>query len=194
MIKVTRPNKYNLRGGGISAVYCPNGFGPIRAGRGPLHLVCQDDFRSLTFYGDEVRTVEIPGLGTVVSVTITESADTGSNSFSIFLPQADLRPDQDSVPVHSEGITTAHRVLAAQGGHPQSETGTAAPLDGTAPGGSCAAPRVEPGSTRPSRRTRSGTHSPSPLWLPGYRCGMCTRRPRTRIRAPRCAMTAPAAA
>jgi hypothetical protein len=135
MIKVTSPNKYHLRGGGISAVYYPNGFGPIREGRGPLHLVYQDAFRSLTFYGEEVRTVEIPDLGTVVSVTITETVDTGSTSFSIFLPHVDLRPGQNSVSIHAEGITTAHRVFVAQAGHSQSETYTVTPLDGTADAG-----------------------------------------------------------
>jgi Phage integrase, N-terminal SAM-like domain len=65
---------------------------------------------------------------------------------------------------------------------------------GTAPGGSSAAPRVAPGSERPSRRTRSGMPSLPPRWMPGCRCGTCRRRPRTRTRAPRCGMTAPAAA
>jgi len=41
--------------------------------------------------------------------------------------------------------------------------------------------------------TRSGMPSSPPPWMPGYRCGTSKRRRRTRIRAPRCGMTAPEA-
>lgn len=132
---MTSPNKYQLQGGGISAAYYPDGFGPIKEGRGPLHLVYQDAFRSLAFYGDEVRTVEMPDLGTVVSVTITETADTGSTSFSLLLPDVDLRSDQNSVFIHTGAITTAHRVFVTQIGRPQSETYTVTPMDGRAAAG-----------------------------------------------------------
>jgi hypothetical protein len=131
-LKVTSPNQYHVRGGGISVAYYPDGFGPIPEDPGPLHLVYQDAFRSLAFYGDQVRTVEVPDLGTVVSVTIVEAVDTGYTSFSLLVPDVDLPTDQSSVSVNTEGITTVNRIFAALIGHPQSETYTVTSLDGTA--------------------------------------------------------------
>jgi hypothetical protein len=131
-LKVTSPNQYHVRGGGISAAYYPDGSGPIPEGLGPLHLVYQDAFRSLAFYGDQVRTVEVPDLGTVVSVTIVEAVDTGYTSFSLLVPDVDLPTDQGSVSINTEGITTVHRIFVALIGHPQSEAYTVTSLDGTA--------------------------------------------------------------
>jgi hypothetical protein len=131
-LKVTSPNQYHLQGGGISVAYYPDGFGPIPEGRGPLHLVYQDPFRSLAFYGGEVRTVKVPDLGTVVSATIAETVDTGYTSFSLLVPDVDLPTDQSSVFIHTEGITTVHRIFVALIGHPQSETYTVTSLNGTA--------------------------------------------------------------
>lgn len=129
---MTSPNQYHVRGGGISVAYYPDGFGPIREGRGPLHLVYQDAFRSLAFYGEEVRIVEVADLGTVVSVTIVETVDTGYTSFSLLVPDVDLPTDQSSVSINTEGITTVHRIFVALIGHPQSETYTVTSLNGTA--------------------------------------------------------------
>ena len=50
------------------------------------------------------------------------------------------------------------------------------------------------GSPRPSRLTRCGTRSSPRRWTPGCRCAMRKRRPRTRIRGPRCVTTGPEAA
>jgi hypothetical protein len=129
---VTSPNQHHVRGGGISVAYYPDGFGPVPEGPGPLHLVYQDAFRALAFYGDQVRTIEVPDLGTVVSVTIVETVDTGYTSFSLLVPDVDLPTDQSSVSINTEGITTVHRIFTALIGHPQSETYTVTSLDGTA--------------------------------------------------------------
>lgn len=107
----------------------------MREGSGPLHFVYQDAFRSLAFYGEEVRTVEAPDLGTVVSVTIVETVDTGDTSFSLLVPDVDLPTGQSSVSINTEGITTVHRIFVALIGHPQSETYTVSSLNGTAAAG-----------------------------------------------------------
>jgi hypothetical protein len=52
----------------------------------------------------------------------------------------------------------------------------------TPPGGSSATPPAAPGSARPSHRTRFGTRSSPPRSMPGYRCGMSRKPPRTPIR------------
>lgn len=129
---MTGPNQYHVRGGGISVAYYPDGFGPIREGLGPLHLVYQDAFRSLAFYGNQVRVVKAADLGTVVSATIVETVDTGYTSFSLLVPDVDLPTDPSSVSINTEGITTVHRIFVALIGHPQSETYTVTSLNGTA--------------------------------------------------------------
>ena len=53
-------------------------------------------------------------------------------SFSLFVPDVDLPTDQSSVSINTEGITTVHRIFVALIGHPQAETYTVTPLDGTA--------------------------------------------------------------
>ena len=126
------PNQYHLQGGGISVSYYPDGFGPPVEGRGSLLFVYQDAHRSQSFFSDQVRTVKVDDLGTVVSVTLVESVDTGSTTFSLLVPDVQLPEQQTSVFIHTEGITTVHRVFVALIGHPQSETYTVTALNGTA--------------------------------------------------------------
>jgi hypothetical protein len=129
---VTSPNQYHLHGQGISVSYYPDGFGPVRVDRGMLHLVYQNAYQSLSFYADEVQIVRVPDLGTVVSVTIVPTIDTGYTSFSLLVPDIDLPADQNSVFMQTEGITTLHRIFIGLIGHPQSEIYTVTPLNGTA--------------------------------------------------------------
>jgi hypothetical protein len=126
------PNQYHLNGGGISVSYYPDGFGPPILDRGPLILAYQDAHRSQAFFGDQVRTVKVDDLGTIVSVTIVESVDTGATTFSLLVPDVQLPDQQTSVYIRTEGITTVHRVFVGLIGHPQSETYTVTELDGTA--------------------------------------------------------------
>lgn len=128
------PNQYHVHGGGISVSYYPEGFGPPVEGRGSLIFVYQDAHRSESFYSDgaNVRTVKVDDVGTVVSVTIVESIDTGSTTFSLLVPDVELPDGQPSVFICTEGITTVHRVFVALIGHPQAETYEVTKLDGTA--------------------------------------------------------------
>ena len=97
------PNFYRLSGGGIQISYRTEGF------RAPF-LTYQDPHHALTFSGDQVRVVDVPDLGTIVSVTLMLTVDSGSTTFSVLLPQVNL-PNQlgASEPVRTEGITTMHR-------------------------------------------------------------------------------------
>ncbi len=126
------PNQYHVHGHGISASYYPDGFGPPVQGKGRLRLVYQDAVRSLSFYDDDVRIANVPDIGTIVSVTLVMTVDTGSTTFSLLIPGVQLPQDQDSVSIHTDGITTIHRIFVALIGHPQSETYTVTPLHGTA--------------------------------------------------------------
>lgn len=125
------PNQYYLHGGGISVSYYPDGFGPPTEG-GPLRLVYQDAHLSHAFRGDEVRTVDVADLGTVVSVTLVMTVDIGSTTFSLLVPDVQLPEQQNSVFIHTDGITTVHRAFVALIGHPQGEAYTVTALSGTA--------------------------------------------------------------
>jgi len=126
------PNQYHVQGGGISVSYYPDGFGPPVLDLGSLIVVYQDAHRSQSFFSNQVRTVKVDDLGMIVSVTLVESVDTGSTTFSLLVPDVQLPDQQTSVFIRTEGITTVHRVFVALIGHPQSETYTVTALDGTA--------------------------------------------------------------
>jgi hypothetical protein len=130
--QLSAPNQYHLSGGGITVTYFPDGFGPVTpAGVG--RLIYQDATRSLNFNGNEIRSVPVPDLGTVVSVTLVRTIDTEATTFSLLLPFVNL-PAQigASAAIQTEGITTVHRVFVGLIGHAQAETYTVTKLYGTA--------------------------------------------------------------
>ena len=64
------------------------------------------------FTGSEIRLVEVPDLGTLVSVTILLTIDSGSTTFTLLLPRVNLPAPPALpalVPVTTQGITTGHR-------------------------------------------------------------------------------------
>jgi hypothetical protein len=130
--QATAPNQYHLEGGGISISFYPAGFGPV----GPGHiarLTYQDAHQALSFTGNEIRTVAVPDLGTVVSVTLVHTIDVGDTTFSVLLPNVNVRP-QAGVPanVQTDGITTVHRTFVTSIGQAQAEVYTVILLSGTA--------------------------------------------------------------
>jgi len=133
--QLVSPNQYHLSGGGLTISYFPNGLGPIGPA-GATHFVYQDAHRSLRFPGSEVRTDNVPDVGTLVSVTIQESIDVGSTSFTLIVPAVRL-PQGFGASAHivTDGITTTHRILAGAIGHAQTETYVVTPLAGMASAG-----------------------------------------------------------
>ncbi|HKE22704.1 MAG TPA: hypothetical protein VKB88_09965 [Bryobacteraceae bacterium] len=100
----TSPDHYQLSGGGISVTYLPVGVG------GLAHLQYQDGQRTISFTGDQVRKVDVPDLGTIVSVTLALTVDSGSTTFSVLIPKTTLVSTiGSSAPIYTEGITTVHR-------------------------------------------------------------------------------------
>jgi hypothetical protein len=123
-----RPDLYQLSGGGISVTYCP-----IHAG-GLTHFTYHDPRQTQNFIGNQIRTVEVPDLGTVVSVTLALTVDSGSTTFSVLLPTVNL-PNQPgaSVFIRTAGITTLHRLSIVPGlNFGQQEIYTVTRLTGTA--------------------------------------------------------------
>ncbi len=109
----------------------PEGSGPIIKGRGRLRFTYHDSFRALPFYGDDVRTIDDPNLGTVVSVTIVQAVDTGSTSASLLVPNVVLSSTLP-VSISTELITTRHLIFVAALGHPQRDVYSVIALTGVA--------------------------------------------------------------
>jgi hypothetical protein len=95
------PNLYQLSGKHLHVTYSTTGVG------GKPHFSYQDLQNTLNFSGDEIRSLKTE-VGTLVSVTIRLTVDTGGTTFSILLPRVDV-PGEQSVPIQTEGITTVHK-------------------------------------------------------------------------------------
>ena len=124
--KFVQPTAWDLSGGGIIVRYSI--AGP------QLHY--QDSVGSRDFAGQEIRINEVPDLGTLVSVTLHLTVDSGSTSFTLLLPRVNLPAPPAlpvAVPVTTDAITTMHHlslVPAFQRG--QQDTYTITRLTGTA--------------------------------------------------------------
>ena len=84
------------------------------------------------FSGIEIRVVELPDLGTLVSATLLLTIDSGSTTFTLLLPRVNLPAPPALlalVPVTTEAITTFHRFsLLPPLQHGQQEFYTVTPL------------------------------------------------------------------
>ena len=124
--RFVQPTTWILSGGGIQ----------VRLSTAEPALHYQDPHEIRDFAGQEVRVAEVPDLGTLVSVTLRITVDSGSTSFTLLLPRVNLPapPAQPAaVPVKTDGITTVHHlslVPAFQRG--QQDTYVVTPLTGTA--------------------------------------------------------------
>ena len=103
------PNLYQLTGQhagqDIHISYATSGFG------GKPHFTYQDAINPpITFTGDQIRRVDSPDLGTVVSVTIRPSVDTGSTTLSVLVPRVTLLSSQEIDHIATEGIIVVHRI------------------------------------------------------------------------------------
>jgi hypothetical protein len=74
---------------------------------GKPHFTYQDLHQTLQLSGDEIRGANTE-IGTLISVTIRLTVDTGGTSFSVLLPRVTI-PGEQSVPIRTDGITTLHK-------------------------------------------------------------------------------------
>jgi hypothetical protein len=88
------------------------------------------------FSGSEIRVVELPDLGTLVSVTLLLLVNSGSTTFTLLLPPVNLPAPAALpalVPVTTEAITSSHRLSQLPPlQHDHHEFYTVTPLQGTA--------------------------------------------------------------
>jgi hypothetical protein len=94
-------------------------------------MTYQDPHEGKSFRGDEIRTVECD-LGTLVSVTLRMTVDSGSTSLSVFIPRMRINLGEHAA-VRTECVTTVHRfAIAPQLLHGQLDTYSVVALHGTA--------------------------------------------------------------
>ena len=120
------PNLYKLSGGHMHITYSTTD----KAGQ--PHLSYEDGTRTLSFTGNQIREAKTE-MGTLVSVTIRMTIDTGSTTFTLLVPTVNLASPSSPAQVKTYGITTVHKfsvVPAANRG--QTELYTITELSGTA--------------------------------------------------------------
>lgn len=97
------PNFYQLHGHHLTVSYSSSGID------GKPHFSYQDTHKTLSFTGDEIRTVDTE-IGSIVTVTLQLTVDSGSTTFSLLVPTVNLDDrTQQSGSITTEGITTLHR-------------------------------------------------------------------------------------
>jgi hypothetical protein len=98
---MTSPNHYALSGNGIHITYSTTTF------LGQPSFTYHDSAQNKTFTGTQIQSVDTEA-GTVVSVPIFVSIDSGSTSFSVLIPRVNLG-SADSTNITTYGITALHR-------------------------------------------------------------------------------------
>jgi hypothetical protein len=121
-----QPNFYAVSGGGLHVTYSTTSI------NGQPQVYYVSPFVSHNFIGNQITTTASP-LGTLVTVTIMMTVDTGSTSFTLLVPRVNLSGPADHVPIDTQGITTHHRFSVFQGAmHGQLDTYSVQELTGTA--------------------------------------------------------------
>ena len=118
-------NLYEVHGHHLHVTFSTNSIA------GQPQFFYHDAQQALSFQGDDIRSVDTE-IGTLVTVTIFKTIDSGSTSFTLIVPRVNL--DQAiSVPIVTEGITTLHRFSIVPAlNHGQTELYTVVRLTGTA--------------------------------------------------------------
>lgn len=95
------PNKYTLKGGHITFVYFTSLINRPA-------VTYTDPKGTKSFFGAGVR-VEQVGIGTLVTVTLDMTIDTGGTDFSVLLPGIELADTKSKQTFSTDGITTVFK-------------------------------------------------------------------------------------
>jgi len=119
------PNVYELKGGQLHIKFSTT------SKDGQPYFSYEDGSRSLSFKGSQIRQVQAD-LGTLVSVTIHMTVDSGSTTFTLVVPKVNLAEQNSTAQIHTVGITTTHRFSVVPAfNHGQTEHYTSTELSGT---------------------------------------------------------------
>ncbi len=99
-----QPNHFELAGHGTEIVYDTSSI----SGRPQLNYTSGTSQQS--FSGDEIRSLESE-LGTLVTVTIRKTVDTGSTTLTLLIPHVNLVNNESHI--KTEAIITTHHFFAA---------------------------------------------------------------------------------
>ncbi|PXW91165.1 hypothetical protein C8R34_10174 [Nitrosomonas sp. Nm84] len=97
------PNLYILQGNDLRITYSTTSFD------GKPQLNYDDGITTKSFRGDEIRKVGTE-LGTLVSVTIRTTVNSGSTTFTILIPQINLDSTMEAN-IKTESIITRHKAI-----------------------------------------------------------------------------------
>jgi len=98
------PNQHKLHNQDVKVTYVSNGF------QGQPTLSFDDGQISKTFRGSEVRVLQTE-IGSLVTVTLVETVDTGSTSYSVLIPIINLPNTHASQNFHTAGVRTVHKTF-----------------------------------------------------------------------------------
>ncbi|MHC5594611.1 MAG: hypothetical protein ACYTXC_01330 [Nostoc sp.] len=120
------PDLYQFQGKNVSITYSTTSF------TGKPLFTYKDQQQTLNFTGNEqIRSVETE-IGTLVTVTIRQTVDTGNTLFTLILPRVNLGNSKSAV-VETKGITTTNIFsVIPKFNQGQRQTYTTIPLTGTA--------------------------------------------------------------
>lgn len=123
--QVVTPNVYELTGSQLHITYATT------SKDGQPYFSYQDGSQKLSFKGADIRQ-EKSEIGTLVTVIIRRTVDTGSTTFTLLVPSVRLK-ELSPAEVHTYGITAVHKfsVIPAMN-MGQIETYTTTELSGTA--------------------------------------------------------------
>jgi len=123
---MAEPTNWSLAGSGIYVRYSVAG----------PHMHFHHGAVIRDFSGSQITVNEVPALGTLASVTLAIVPDSGSTTFTLYLPHVNLPAPPAlpaAVPVTTEGVTANHHTsIAPQTLHGQLDFYTVTSLRGTA--------------------------------------------------------------
>jgi len=107
--QLVAPNLYqltgHLAGQEIHITYVTSGI------TGKPQFTYQDGFNPpISFTGDQIRRVDSPDLGTVISVTIRPTVDTGSTTLSLLVPRVNVLSMHEVDQITTDAVITVHRI------------------------------------------------------------------------------------
>ena len=119
------PNQFNLQGTGINIAFSASSI------TGKPQLSFKKGRQTLSFTGDQIDQLRTP-IGALITVTIANTPDLGSTTFSFLLPDIVLTTSTSKQAFRTIGITTLHKTSIAGPVKGAQETYKATALRGSA--------------------------------------------------------------
>ena len=101
MAMANQPTLYELSGNGIHVTYATSSL------QGQPQFNYHDAFQAKNFTGNQIQTADTV-LGRLVTVFLIQTIDSGSTTFTLLVPTANLPPSKVAN-ITTEGITTLHK-------------------------------------------------------------------------------------